>query len=160
MSVNAENTGYSLCKNLILAIKKDAALQSFCLKQFEKLPVFFQNIDTENPPKAEDLPFIMVSLDQTSGNPYEPAEHSIFLGTAIEDKRKLETEFIKNSYLGNQTSEIFAAIAYNAVNQYVINQQQQDVEIDITDHGNVSHKPFYPYFNSGRVLKIITKRNE
>lgn len=147
-------TGYCLCRQLIQAIGRNAALQEYCLSKFNKQPKFFFAVDENNPPSKDDAPFIMLWQDSKSEEEPISVNRPVGLGCVIKDETVTKDDYIDAAYDGYGTIEEFEALAYAAINCWL--QSNESLGFSELQSGDVNFKGFYPHFHSARLMRVIT----
>ena len=149
-------TGYELSRQLITAIGTNAAVQDFCLANFNKPVSFFLGVDESNPPAAENAPFVLIAQQSVTTEGNTAAARSVLIGCVITDSKKEKDDYIEEAYKGFNTIEHFESLVYTAVEEFA--DPSINEAFSIIEPGEVNFKHYYPYFHAIRIVKISTER--
>lgn len=154
----AYTTTYDLCKAILKAIKSDTALSTFCNTNFAKQPLYFFEIDPENPPSRDDMPLIALYMDDVEHTQPGVDVRGISIGCAISDDDTATEETTIGLYKGFKTIEQLEALVFAAIEKFADESAATPAEISIMEAGKTAIKCYYPYFHSFRQIKVSTER--
>jgi hypothetical protein len=154
----AYTTTYDLCKAILKAIKSDTALSTFCNTNFAKQPLYFFEIDPENPPSRDDMPLIALYMDDVEHTQPGVDVRGIGIGCAISDDDTATEETTIGLYKGFETIEKLEALVFAAIEKFADESVTTPAEISIMEPGKTAIKCYYPYFHSFRQIKVSTER--
>lgn len=154
----AYTTTYDLCKAILEAIKSDTALSTFCNDNFAKQPLYFFEIDPENPPSRDDMPLIALYMDDVEHTQPGVDVRGIGIGCAISDDDTATEETTIGLYKGFETIEKLEALVFAAIEKFADESVTTPAEISIMEPGKTAIKCYYPYFHSFRQIKVSTER--
>lgn len=154
----AYTTTYDLCKAILKAIKSDTALSTFCNDNFAKQPLYFFEIDPENPPSRDDMPLIALYMNDVEHSQPGVDVRGISIGCAISDDDTATEESTIGLYKGFETIEKLEALVFAAIEKFADESATTPAEISIVEEGKTAIKCYYPYFHSFRQIKVSTER--
>lgn len=154
----AYTTTYDLCKAILKAIKSDTALSTFCTTNFAKQPLYFFEIDPDNPPSRDDMPLIALYMNDVEHSQPGVDVRNIGIGCAILDDDTATEESTIGLYKGFNTIEKLEALVFAAIENFADESATTPAEISIVEVGNTAIKCYYPYFHSFRQIKVSTER--
>ena len=154
----AYTTTYDLCKAILKAIKSDTALSTFCNTNFAKQPLYFFEIDPDNPPSRDDMPLIALYMNDVEHSQPGVDVRGIGIGCAISDDDTATEETTIGLYKGFNTIEKLEALVFSAIEKFADESATTPAEISIVEEGNTAIKCYYPYFHSFRQIKVSTER--
>ena len=154
----AYTTTYDLCKAILKAVKSDTALSAFCNTNFSKQPLYFFEIDPDNPPSRDDMPLIALYMDDVEHSQPGVDVRGIGIGCAILDDDTATEESTIGLYKGFNTIEKLEALVFAAIEKFADESVTTPAKISIVEVGNTAIKRYYPYFHSFRQIKVSTER--